>query len=192
MHAKPDLRVVLEWKIIRSGSVIADVMWLLRMMEISDTREHHFKFKHLLVSMALEDPSRFISKFAAPDATEYLSMLWQAVGAELRDSEPIAPEGIAVRKHQLDTEPDAVYVTLPPAVGRNEALFIAVVRPKDADSDTFVFALERSLNPIAQEPSTMLLGFSRQSRCNFGPADANPTLDDFINRVDELREQSAT
>ena len=25
MHAKPDLRVVLEWKIIRSGSVIADV-----------------------------------------------------------------------------------------------------------------------------------------------------------------------
>ena len=26
MHAKPDLRVVLEWKIARSGSVIADVI----------------------------------------------------------------------------------------------------------------------------------------------------------------------
>ena len=28
MHAKPDLRVVLEWKIARSGSVIADVITL--------------------------------------------------------------------------------------------------------------------------------------------------------------------
>ena len=27
MHAKPDLRVVLEWKIAGSGSVITDVMW---------------------------------------------------------------------------------------------------------------------------------------------------------------------
>ena len=28
MHAKPDLRVFLKWMIIRSGSVITDVMWL--------------------------------------------------------------------------------------------------------------------------------------------------------------------
>ena len=28
MHAKPDLRVVLKWKIARSGSVIADVILL--------------------------------------------------------------------------------------------------------------------------------------------------------------------
>ena len=38
MHAKPDLRVVLEWKIAASGSVIADVIplekdtkWALRL-----------------------------------------------------------------------------------------------------------------------------------------------------------------
>ena len=32
MHAKPDLRVVLEWMIAGSGSVIADVIWLLKIV----------------------------------------------------------------------------------------------------------------------------------------------------------------
>ena len=34
MHAKPDLRVVLKWKIIRPGSVIADVIQI----EVSHAR----------------------------------------------------------------------------------------------------------------------------------------------------------
>ena len=35
MHAKPDLRVVLEWTIAGSGSVIADVITLKRIEDLA-------------------------------------------------------------------------------------------------------------------------------------------------------------
>ena len=41
MHAKPGLRVVLEWKIAGSGSVIADVITLNNVNEKFTTLNHH-------------------------------------------------------------------------------------------------------------------------------------------------------
>ena len=44
MHAKPDLRVILEWTIAGSGSVIADVI-LLSHTPCSDTEPRHANTK---------------------------------------------------------------------------------------------------------------------------------------------------
>ena len=45
MHAKPDLRVVLEWTVAGSGSVIADVMWLKDYNNGKETRFSQQIFK---------------------------------------------------------------------------------------------------------------------------------------------------
>ena len=53
MHAKPDLRVVLEWKIYRPDSVIADVIQLniMKPLEQADN-QNSFALSSLMVMVS--------------------------------------------------------------------------------------------------------------------------------------------
>ena len=77
MHAKPDLRVVLKWVTTRSGSVIADVMWLMCPVDMEGCNARH---RVLLLRFASERKEDAANSAGTAFAPRQLGSLHKLVG----------------------------------------------------------------------------------------------------------------
>jgi hypothetical protein len=146
-------------------------------------RAHHFKAKHLIASMAVQSIDKFWERFTPPDGQAYFRDLWGGLGLDIPEEERVSSDGLSVVSQELKGGHLALILKLPEPHERNEAYFLAVLQPQPGVG--LVVGLERSLNPMTQELSTALVGWSAQGRFNFGKS-PQPNFESFICAVEEL------
>jgi hypothetical protein len=150
------------------------------MNTIPQTRDHHFKVKTILASMAIQDIERYFKTFSSPGGPEYLEDLWNGLGMELPEAQRIDSHGLNISVHTLKNNLQAIAITLPEPQRRNEAYFLAAIRLPNGMG--LMIGLERSVHPMTSEVITMLVGWSPQGRMNFGPGPL-PTMEAFLEAV---------
>ena len=146
-------------------------------------RAHHFKAKHLIAAMAVQNIDQFSERFSPPHGQAYFRDLWGGLGLDLPEDERVSSDGLAIVSQQLKGGQSALVLRFPEPQERNEAHFLAVLQPQPGVG--LVIGLERSLNPMTQEVSTALVGWSGQDRFNFGRS-PNSNFESFISAVEEL------
>ncbi|KQZ30484.1 hypothetical protein [Duganella sp. Root1480D1] len=146
-------------------------------------RSHHFKAKHLIAAMAVQSIDKFLERFSPPDGEDYFRALWGGLGLDLPEEERVGSDGLSVMSRELKGGHSALILTLPEPQERNEAYFLAALQPQPGVG--LVVGLERSLDPMTQEPMTALVGWSTQGRFNCGKS-PQPDLASFILEVEEL------
>lgn len=148
-----------------------------------EPRQHHMQMKYLLAQMAIQNPERFFATFGPGGDASYLADLWAAVGQKLSTDQQVPSAGVAVWHRPAGDGPAVVVLTLPPPATRNEAYFVAAVRP--AGGGSRVFCLERAVMPSTGEEFTILSELAANGRSNWGPG-GEPVAESFAGVVSRL------
>jgi len=148
-------------------------------------RAHHFQLKYLLGQMALQDPARFFATFGKDGDPHYFADLWNGVGANFPVEEQVPSQGASMwhRPGRPPNSTEAIVLSLPEPQAQSEAHYIGVFRL--SDDRCRVFFLERSVNPMTKEVTTVLAELSSNGRANWGPGSA-PVLEDFVRQADMI------
>ena len=146
-------------------------------------RAHHFKAKHLIAAMAVENIDKFLERFSPPEGDAYFRALWGGLGLDIPEEERVSSDGLAVDSRELKGGQSALILTMPEPRARNEAYFLAILQSQRGAA--LVFCLEQSRNPMTQESTTALAGWTTQGRFNTGMSPP-PNLDSFVLAVEEL------
>jgi hypothetical protein len=153
-------------------------------------RAHHFQLKYLLGQMALQDPARFFATFGEGGDPHYFEDLWHGIGENFPVEERVPGHGASMW-HRPALTPNAtetIVLSLPEPQAQSEAHFVGVFRV--FGDRCRVFFLERSLNPMTKEVTTVLAELSSSGRANWGPGSA-PVLEDFVRQADAINADPA-
>jgi hypothetical protein len=138
------------------------------------------QMKYLLAQLAIQNPERFFAIFGPGGDASYLADLWAAMGQTLPPEHQVPSAGAAVWHRPAGEGPEVVVLTLPPPAARNEAYFVAAVRP--ACGGCRAFCLERAVMPSTGEEFTILSELAANGRSNWGPG-GEPVVEQFAEVV---------
>ena len=141
-----------------------------------EPRQHHMQMKYMLAQMAIQNPERFFATFGPGGDAAYLADLWAAIGQDLPPDQQVPSEGVSVWHRPAGAGPEVVVLTLPPPAARNEAYFVAAVRP--AGGGCRAFCLERAVMPSNGEEFAILSELAADGRSNWGPG-GEPVAEEF-------------
>jgi hypothetical protein len=141
------------------------------------------QMKYLLARMAIQNPERFFATFGPSGDAAYLADLWAAIGQNLPPDQQVPSAGATVWHRPVGQGPEIVVLTLPPPAARNEAYFVAAVRP--AGGGCRVFCLERAVMPSSGEEFTILSELAANGRSNSGPG-GEPVAEEFAGVLSRL------
>lgn len=161
---------------------------------IPKARGHHFVFKRIVASYAVENPVDFFYSLA-PDEVgpENLKRVWDLAGERVKPEELIPPEGLASEKLWVNEHP-GLMIRLPKAIGSNEAYFMLAifgVNDEEMVESCVMFALEKCDPQFeVHARATMLVGWDSNGRFSMGNGpDEN---DDLAVTEKEFHEQVVT
>lgn len=146
-------------------------------------RPHHQRMKYFLAALANENAERFFEVFGAETGTGDLAGIWSALGEEFPPGQRVAPDGVSVWRQSGAHLPDALVLTLPPAIARGEAYFLAAYRGGGGGSR--VFCLEYAVMPTTGSWMTMLSEIGADRRTNWGPG-CLPEREQLVARLNDL------
>lgn len=144
-------------------------------------RVHHYQFAHrVLAHMAQRRGAEVVTKVPADRWTEALTELWDGYGAKLEPEDRLPADGLTGRFLQRDGY-NILLVTLPRPEQPPEAHFVAFVVPPQSQDCRF-YTLEHSVDPIGEQPYTVIAQWRDGSHINLGPGPA-PDAEAFVTEV---------
>lgn len=150
--------------------------------ESVEPRAHHFQFaKYWLPHLALGNSVKFYDTFTGDDAQQSLEVLWNGVGTQLKNEEPLSAEGLALTSREAG-EWKVILISLPAPLVPNECHFVAAVLKPDQPTELRLFGLEKAAPNTDSDLETVLVEWNTEGRHTYSPA-AAAASDAFIKRI---------
>src|SRR5262245_14811704 len=159
---------------------------------------HHYTFAHVaLRQVAFDDPVACLGVLGSPDATAFLTSLWDSVDRHCREHGEVSsinPAEIVVHRLRVGNLPCAV-VEMPEPWFTTGAHFVGLllqvpvseVRPGLKDAPLLYYTLEKGMS-LDGTPRTVLCGWTKDgTHHNLGAGPA-PTLAAFVETISGLQE----
>lgn len=156
---------------------------------------HYVLAHYALRQLALQDPLRYLSILASPQARDFLQAVLDDVSEGLTEERRFTAEDLYIHPGMIGEFPCAI-VEFPPPAEMTEVHFTALVAFVDLDAElpppeevrARYFTLERGMG-IDDKPRTVLCEWTTGSHLNFGDGPP-PTLRGFIEALEKLKPAS--
>lgn len=152
--------------------------------EIREPRMGHYLFAHRAVPRAfLRDPAAIMGILASDDAMEFLSGMWEVLGAELEPEHRVSPEGLALEHYELTHGVFVALVVMPPIRRGLEAHFVAVIARLEGDE---AFARCFSLDHLPDlDPPAAVLEWDADGKHQVVRDACDPSREAFLDAIED-------